>query len=342
MHFRLLASILALSSLLPNEAESQTSRADSAGSRTPHRDCTLSGDAYVARNTPIYGKARGEEPIGVLTGMPVRITLSGLPSDPEGGRARIAVAPEAGVEMKGTVDPSKVDLFSRASIRVKPGVWIAPGSKLTYRNARHDALRVSVESQEAHAERFEAWARCEQLALNPLEAKPMAPPQNARPYLATKGEVQLLRRPSRSAAVLLSLHPTAWSDGLLFWGSEHKGGFRHVLYRDTLLAEGWVRDAKLTPLKGKVEPRPRTPTLHHYPDLKIAGAPRLFTTTTSLPLRLKASTESPEVGSIPAGFKVFVIDEVPGWVGVLPQSLSLVAPGGGQFWIPASQLGHSP
>jgi hypothetical protein len=79
-------------------------------------------------------------------------------------------------------------------------------------------------------------------------------------------------------------------------------------------------------------------TKRNPPQLKLAQKPQVFKASRRIPLHLKASKTSKQVGHIRPGTEVYVIDVMARWASVLPKSLDLVAAGGGQFWIEASEL----
>jgi hypothetical protein len=110
-----------------------------------------------------------------------------------------------------------------------------------------------------------------------------------------------------------------------------------VLYQDEVIVEGWLSSSVLEPVPGQdaIDPSRKTGLSRRLPALKVLGEPRLFTTTRRLPLRLRASESAAPVAFLTPTTEVLAIDEIADWVGVLPSELDIVAPGGGQFWVPA-------
>lgn len=333
----LLSAVIILSSVAPGWAQESPGvqhRAAAPG----QAGCRLQGNAEVQHNLAVFQSPHAKEPIAVLTGVPIELTLSELPRIPDGGRAAMATTAKAGVDLAGYVAASAVQLFTRKVVAVEPGLWIAPGAAVSYVQARPNALRVRLTTPSLTREALEAWADCSALGLDDAGVPALAVPKQATPYLSSTSRVGLFKDSDDSAHPWLTLTAPAWSDGLVFWVTHVKRGLARVQYRDRFVIEGWTRTRWLERLpEGQaIEPAATPRAAKNLPNLKLVGNPRLFEVKHAIPIRLRPTLDARPIGTLRSGTEVYVTDDATvGWVGVLPETLAVTAPGGGQFWIPA-------
>lgn len=297
-------------------------------------DCVLTGNASVERGTVIYSRSRGGEPVAELTGMPIELRLSELPGSDDTSRATLSTTGEQGIDLRGHIDAGSVQLFTQTSVLVEPGLWIAPGVDVEFEEARPGALLVRAEAPKLSREHLETWAPCSALGLDTAGLGSLPLPERARAYRARDQVTALYRAPSAHAELLATLQTPGYSDGLLFWVTHVRDGFARAHYQGSVVVEGWTAADSLVAVPNSSQLQPAAPptTARQYPDLKVAGEYRRFRAERAVDLYQKPTQTSTRVGSVRAGSEVLVIDSVRGWVGILPSSLAVTAPNGGQFW----------
>lgn len=303
-------------------------------------DCRLSGVTPVQRSQKIYDQRDGGSVIAEFSGVPTAMSVSDFPTRPDGTRAHVITgSARGGFAIDGYLDPKELSLVSTKEVPIEPGhLWINAGASLEFAGKRPGALRVVKQVRTTLNQRFEAWAPCDSLGFGQQRLPAWDLPGSAQGFMSKTSDVKLLDAPRGTS--LYTLHAAGWSDGILFWSTESRGGFVHVLLHEDIVVDAWVADNELKPMpKGERFDRlaPST-TQKNPPRLQLSQKPREFRATRSIPLRLQASTTSRTVGQIRPGTEVYVIDVMARWASVLPKSLDLVGPGGGQFWIEASAV----
>jgi len=303
-------------------------------------DCRLSGISEVQKSLKIYDQQSGGEVVAEFSGVPTALTVSDFPARPDGTRAKVTTgSSRGGFEISGFLDPAQLSLVSTKQIPIEPGhLWINSGASLVFNGKRPGALRVVKQVQTSLHQRFEAWAPCDALGFGTQSLPAWDLPGSARGYMSTGSQVKLYDSPSGTA--LYTLKPAAWSDGVLFWSTEARAGFVHVLLHEDVVVDAWVAQAELKamPQGERFDRLAPSGTQRNPPRLQLSQKPQLFRAGKGIALRLQASNKARVVGRIRPGTEVYVIDVMARWASVLPKSLDLVAPGGGQFWIEASEI----
>jgi hypothetical protein len=303
-------------------------------------DCRLSGITEVQKNLKIYDQQSGGEVLAEFSGVPTALSVSDFPTRPDGTRAKVTTGSSSGgFEISGFLDPAQLSLVSTKQVPIEHGhLWINAGASLEFNGKRPGALRVVKQVKTSLHQRFEAWAPCDSLGFGRQSLPAWDLPGSARGYMSNGSQVKLYDAPGGTA--LYTLKPAAWSDGVLFWSTEARAGYVHVLLHDDLVVDAWVPRGQLDAMpKGERFDRlAPSGTRRNPPRLQLSEKPREFRAKKNISLSLQASSKARKVGHIRPGTEVYVIDVMARWASVLPKSLDLVAPGGGQFWIEASEI----
>jgi hypothetical protein len=154
----------------------------------------------------------------------------------------------------------------------------------------------------------------------------------------TKGSTtDIFDRPNGDAVFSLQMLE---GSSQLFWSTETKAGFVHVMGRGDLVIDGWIRWRDLEPLKrGEMmgsDYQPQAPAA--AAQLVFEDPPRIATAQKDIPIRAKRSENAKPIGVLEAGAQVYIMETVAGWTNVLPKTLHILPPEGGGFWIPASDV----
>ncbi len=301
--------------------------------------CSIKGTYPPSKNTKLFDAPSGGNLIATLTGAYIPMTLTEIPFDPSTGRARLATSVGSGaMRLEGFVSPADITLFTTRDISVYGGsVWISSAQKVRIVKASQSSLTVEVGIAGTMNQTVQATAPCDAFALVKGAVQPFEVPGNGRGYMTKKQTVELFDKPNGDVVLSLSMLEGA---GQLYWSTESKLGYVHVMSRSDLTIDAWARLRDLDPLKKGEMMDPYIP-----PTTQIAGAeltfdkpPPLVRVTREIPIRSKRDDKAKPVGVVEADTEVYVLETVAGWTNILPKHLGIVAPDDGGFWIPSSEL----
>jgi hypothetical protein len=224
--------------------------------------CALRGTLPVVKGTPVFDAATGGRVVAMFSGAFSPLTMTELPTDAATGRARVQTSNgSATFRIDGYVAPSSVRLFTTRDLPVASAhVWISNGREVKLARATGDTLGIEMLVAGSDKQTVRADAPCDALALERLPAPPFEVPKNARGYLMKKATIDLYDAPKGS--VVFQIRMTEGT-GQLFWSTEAKLGYVHVMSRSDLTVDAWARLSELDPLRrGEmmdqlVPPKPR-------------------------------------------------------------------------------------
>jgi hypothetical protein len=292
--------------------------------------CTIKGTYPPSKNTKLFDAPSGGNLVATLTGGYIPMTLSEIPFDPKAGRARLSTSAGSGaMRLDGYVAPADISLFTTRDISVHGGsVWIASAQKVTLVKASHNSLTVEIGVGGTLNQTVRATAPCDAFALVKGAVQPFEIPGNGRGYMTKKQKVELFDKPNGDVVLSLDMMEGA---GQLFWSTEMKLGFVHVMSRSDLTIDAWARLRDLDPLKkGEMQDQ--------YIQLTFDKPPPLVRLTKEIPIRAKRDEKTKPIGVVEADAEVYVLETVAGWTNILPKHLGIVPPDDGGFWIPSSEV----
>jgi len=315
-----------------------------ADGATTQSTCTLSGTAQMPVNEVIYDKSDGGSAIARFTGSDTPLVATDFFFG-NGKRVRVQTGTgSGGFRIDGWVDASKVPVQTRNNITIiSDHLWLAPQREVSVQSAAPGKLRIKRVVKTPFSQTFTAWASCGDLGLGTKVAAGWTPPGDARGYVAKK-DVELWSSNESDKSLVTILTPNEYSNGILLWSTERKGGWVHVMHHSDVVIDAWARSRDLKALpRGETMDQPAgTSTRRNPPQLKLAANPKTATATKDVPIRSNASEKAPVIGTIETGAEVYVLDIVAGWASVLPKSLNVAPHGDGSFWAKASELGVAP
>jgi hypothetical protein len=318
----------------PTEARAEPPKGSTA---TP--TCLLQGTSPVAKGTQLFDAASGGAPIARFTGNLVPMQMTEIPADPATGRAKLMTSTGSGsLRVEGYVDASAIPVFTSRDVPVMAGnVWIAAGQRVRLVHGGPGSIRVEKTVAGSRAQSVTGTAPCEGLALQASAPPAASIPQNARTFLTKNPTTDIFDRPNGDAVFSLQMLE---GSSQLFWSTETKAGFVHVMGRGDLVIDGWIRWRDLEPLKrGEMmgsDYRPQGPTA--AAQLVFEDPPRLATAPKDIPIRSKRSEKAKPIGVLEAGAQVYIMETAAGWTNVLPKDLHILPPEDGGFWIPATDV----
>ncbi|KYF67516.1 hypothetical protein [Sorangium cellulosum] len=300
--------------------------------------CKLKGTAPVNKGVRLHDAPSGGRTIANFTGALVPMTLSAIPADPASGRARLSTSDGSPtLRIDGYIAPTDIAVFTTRDIPVISGhIWISSAQKVKIVAATGDSLRAELSISGSEGQTARASAPCDAFALQRGAPMKMEVPGSARGYLMKTSTIELFDRPNGDVIFTLKmLEGTAQ----LFWSTEAKAGFVHLMSRGDLTVDAWGRLKDLEPLKkGELMDQYIPPTTAVAgAQLALDKAPPIVKATRSIPIRARRDEKERPVGEIEAGAEIYLLETVAGWTNVLPKALGMTPPDEGGFWIPAAE-----
>ncbi|WP_437836794.1 hypothetical protein [Sorangium sp. So ce1153] len=300
--------------------------------------CKLKGTAPVPKGARLYDAPSGGRTLASFTGALVPMTLSAIPADPASSRARLSTSEGSpALRIDGYVAPSDVAVFTTRDIPVIAGhVWISSAQRVKLVAATGDSLRAELSISGTEGQTAKGSASCDAFALQRGVPVRMEVPGSARGYLMKTSTIELFDRAGGDVIFTLKmLEGTAQ----LFWSTEAKDGFVHLMSRGDLTIDAWARLKDLEPLKkGEMMDQYIPPTTAVAgAQLALDKAPPIVKATKAIPVRARRDEKEKPVGEIEAGAEIYLLETVAGWTNVLPKALGMTPPDEGGFWIPAAE-----
>jgi hypothetical protein len=303
--------------------------------------CVLKGTQPVAKGTQLFDAASGGRAIATFTGARLPLQLSAIPADPTAGRGRISTSlGSSSLRIDGFGSPSALPTYSTRDIPVVAGhVWIASGHKVRLVQAGGSTLAAELVVMGSANQSIRASAPCDAFSLDRGTPRPIDVPGNGRLYSSKSATLDLFDTPG--GKVVFTLRMTEGTSQL-FWSTESKAGFVHVLSRADFVIDAWARASALDAMKkGEMVDQAIPPTtVVAGAQLALDGAnpPRLVTASKDIPVRAKRDDKERPIGVVESGAQIYVMETVAGWTNVLPRNLGVTPAGDAGFWVPASEV----
>lgn len=319
-------------------AHAADARADEA---IPAYACPLKGTNAMPKGVTIYDAPVGGKPIASFTGAALGVTAFEVPQDINAARARIAtsVAGAPSLRIEGYVKITELPLFTAIDVPVYTGhLWITAGQEVTVTRASGSGLSVEHTIMGSESQKLSATASCEAFSFAPVVAAPMEPEGNARGYTMKGSTLELLDAPKGDVVLSLSMIEGA---SQLFWSTEQKLGFVHVVTKGDVVIDAWAKWNQLSAMKKGELMDQLIP-----PRRVVSGAqlgfgdspPRIAKFAKDTVVRATRNELAARAGIIEAGAEVYVLETVVGYTNVLPKNLALLPGENGGFWVAAADV----
>jgi hypothetical protein len=317
-----------------------TARADDAGPAPSGAVtgplCSLQGAAPVAKGTQIFDAATAGHAVAAFTGAVVPLRMTDLPADPTTGRAKLGTSTGSGaLRIDGFVPADAVEVFTGRDLPVAAGhVWIASAQRVRLVHAAANALTAEVTVAGSKAQTVRAAGACDAFTLERGTPTGLPTPPNGRAYTSRGTSVELFDEPNGRVVFTFNM-----SEGTaqLFWSTEARAGYVHVLARADLAVDAWARARDLDPLKKgeMMDQFAAAKTVVTGAKLSVDKAV-LAKAEKEIPVRAKRDAKEAPIGAVETGAEVYLMETVAGWTNVLPKSLGFLPPDDAGFWIPAA------
>ena len=300
--------------------------------------CAISGRASFAPDT-IIQNADGKA-IARLSGADVTVSVNQLTLAAR-PRARLATGtPRESFRVRGLVDAAELPVVTTTSLPVRPGhLFIGERRGVSIRKVERDKLTVERTASKPLEGRFSAVTSCAALSFEPGTPPGWSPPGNARGYAQRQLSLELYDAPG--GASIGTLTKAADQDAVLFFSVEERSGYVHIERHADIVVDAWVKTYEVSALpRGETMDQLVSPsTQRGVARLAVAGAPRIVKVTREVPLRTSPRDEDAVIGTIATDTETYVIDTMGPWVSVLPRTLDVMPPPGGQFVAKKSDFG---
>jgi len=115
----------------------------------------------------------------------------------------------------------------------------------------------------------------------------------------------------------------------------------HIERHADIVVDAWAKTYELSALpRGETMDQLALPsTQRGVARLAVAGTPRVVKVTREIPLRTTPRDNDAVIGTIAPDTETYVVDTMGPWVSVLPRTLDVMPPEGGQFVAKKSDIG---
>ncbi len=317
--------------------------ADEATAATPTvSQCTLKGSQPLAKGTQIHDAAKDGRVIAEMTGALVPLQVSEIPLDPTQGRAKLATSSgAAAVRIDGFVAPSSLTVYSAKDVPISTGhVWIADGQKVRLSKAQTNTLTAEITIAGSQNQVVKGTAACDFFALEKGSVTTFSIPGNGRGYQMKSAALEIFDDAGGSSLLTLSMLE---GTGQLFWSTESKAGFVHILTRGDIVIDAWAKLSALSPLKKgeMMDQAIPSQTMITGASLSLDKAPAVLKATKDIPIRARRDEKEKAIGVIESGAEFYVTETVSGWSNILPKHLGMTPPADGGFWVLSADIPKS-
>lgn len=311
-----------------------------AAAETPARSlsCRLAATTPVRADTLVYDADQGGRVIAKLTGRSIPITVTRFPATMK-GRARVATSlGKSAVRIEGWLDPARMRYFATRDLPlVGSHVWLTAGMELGLISASPAGFTLRHTILGSDGQHLEAPIPCDGVSLEPTPVPETEPPRNARNYQMKNDRIDLYGRPGGDVVFTLKMTEGARK---VFWSTEVRGGYIHVMSRSDVTIDAWARAGDLSYLHhgelhdvSAIAPKPL-----EEPRLALHDPPDVLTATAELPIHARPENSTTQIGAVEPGARFFPMEQSGNWTNVMPEGLGVLPPDGGGFWVRTSGL----
>ena len=300
--------------------------------------CVVTGDSAVKANTNVYDAKSGGTAIAKLTGAKVPLVVSRLGTSPAGGRVQVGTSKPTGyLRVDGWAPRDTFRFFAARDLRVAGGhVWISQGQQLTVSDAKGGKLRVTHKLLGSADQEVRATVACDAVTLSFPKIPAEEAPERAKTYQSKTNQIDLYDGPRGEVVFTLQMDEDVRK---VFWSTEARGGFVHVVSRSDITIDAWVRWRDVTALRHAelFDPSYVAPKPWPIKTLAIKDPPAVLVATSALPIHHKPQNSLTAIGAVESGARFYAMEQSGDWTNVLPANLGIL-PAGGGFWVRTASL----
>jgi hypothetical protein len=302
--------------------------------------CKLNGSPVLPKDVKIFSSSTSSDALAAFTGRSVQMEMT-IPSK-NTTRASVRVSTEQGkFELRGFAEVGKVPAYSAKNLAVSAGhFWIGGNRIVHLGGAAAGQVEVIMKAGYPIEQTVRTTSTCSGVSLSRPSFRQAKLPDKVRGYTLRRSSLDLLDK-ARGKTVFTFSSPTI-KDTLLFWGTDIRGGYVHVLMRGDFVVDAWAPLGAFRALPpGEISDShfgSSASTTVGRSNLIIKGTPRTVTVTKDVVIRNRPSEKNTAIGTIKSGGEVMVVEGILGWSNVLPTSLAMTPADSNGFWVKSSDL----
>jgi len=304
----------------------------------PQASCVVTGHTAVKADTTVYDKSSGGTAIAKLTGAKVPLAVSQIGTSAAGARLRVSTTQSSGyVRIDGWAARDAFRFFAARDLPVAGGhLWISQGQQLSVKARKDGKLEVSHQLLGSAGQRVKAIVPCDAVTLSFPTIPADDAPERSKTYQSKTNEIDLYDRPRGDVVFTLRMEDEVRK---VFWSTEARGGFIHVMSRTDVTIDAWVRWRDVTALRHAelFDPSYVAPKPWPIKTLAIKDPPKVLTAHKELPIHGKPENAHTAIGMVEKGAKLYAMERSGDWTNVLPSNLGIL-PAGGGFWVRTASL----
>ena len=332
-----IVAALALAGLAGAEEEKNGA---AAAAEAPARSlsCVIGGTTAVRADTEIFDQQTAGAAVAKLTGGALPLTLSHFPKSMQ-GRLRLATSRgKSAVRIEGWVEADRMRFIAERDLPLVGGhVWLTGGMQVELVGASPAGftLRHTIVGSDGQA--LEGPIPCDAVSLELVPVTAAEPPKNARNYQMKGDTLDLYDRAGGQVVFTLRMAEGARK---VFWSTEARGGFLHVMSRGDITIDAWARASDLSYLRHAelfdltaLAPKPLP-----EPRLALSDPPDILTATADMPIHPLPQNAKTPVGAVEAGARFYPLEQSGDWTNVMPEGLAVLPADGRGFWVRTAGL----
>ncbi len=311
-----------------------------AGDAPKALSCQVAGKTTVAGDALIYDRGSDGKPIAKLPGARLPLTVTHIPN-PSPPKGRVGVSTTLGskaVRIDGWLDKEAIRFFAARDLPlVGDNLWITKGQALTITGATQNEIHVSHRVLGSSEPALTAKIPCDGASLSMVAPEAIDAPARARTYQMRHNTLALYDGPRGALVYTLTLDENTRK---VFWSTEQRGAFVRVMSRADITIDAWAKAADLSYLHhaelfdlAAVAPKP-------FPErkLEIQDPPKVVVVERDMPIHAKPENAPTPIGWLEAGARIYPMEQSGDWTNILPESLAVLPPDNGGFWVRTAGL----
>jgi hypothetical protein len=300
--------------------------------------CQVQGTTPVKADTLVFDRGSGGTAHAKLTGSKLPLSITHFPN-PLKGRVRISTSHGTkSLRIDGWVDRGAIRYFAAADLPViGHNIWISKGQELKITGASLKGFTVEHKVLGSTDKPLSVNVGCDAVSLAFPAADASEPPERARTYQMKKDSIDLYDKPRGDVIYTLQMDENTRK---VFWSSEARGGYLHLISRADITIDAWAKYGTVTYLRhaelfdlAAVAPKP-----FKSRKLAIKDPPDVVIVSNEVPIHAKPENSPSSIGWLEPGARIYPMEVSGDWTNVMPESLAVLPPDGGGFWVRTSGL----
>lgn len=314
-------------------AASLLAPADSRADDDKALSCVVQGETPVRPDTEVFDRGSKGTAIAKLTGAATPITIRHFPN-PLKGRVEISTSKGKGsLRIDGWADKDSFRFFAAKDLPVVgSNIWITKGQELHLVGASAKGFTTELKILGSRNPPKQVSLPCNGVSLELPDMPADDMPERARTYQMRNDSIDLYDGPGGALVYTLEMEEGTRK---VFWSTESRGGYVHVMSRADITIDAWAkqkdlawtRHAELMDLAA-VAPKP-----FRERKLAIKDPPAVVVADKELPIHDKPQNRPSPIGYIEVGARFYPMEKSGEWTNVMPESLAVLPPDGGGFWV---------